>query len=156
MMFSLAPAKHRPRSWTTLRIQIQNSGPPRSIATSLLRHCRQSACVSAHAVAMPSSHSVVSAEVDHPGATVWCCLPAYKKRFVKKFFSFIPSNHIFELLSFRFENAQAWNGRARLLLFHLCIGTICSWRILVVGWPEEKDSQVSQQASSKRIQQRRK
>ena len=99
-------------------------------------------------------------------ATVWCrqrwtiqvpqCLGAFVAGKLLGFYSsvfYILSNHIFELLSFRFENAQP--GRARLLLFHLYWDDLlivgCSWRILMLGWPEEKDSQVSQQRR-KRLQ----
>ena len=135
MMFSLAPAKHRPCSWTTLRIQIQNSGPPRSIATSLLRHCRQSACVSAHAVAMFLSYSVVSAEVDHPGATVpksicvfWQLLAGFctnEQKYQEKstFKPYIRTALVFEKKKDQLSSSSlcltAKLGRARLLLFHL-------------------------------------
>ena len=102
-----------------------------SLATSLSK-APAWVSMSVHAVAMSSSHSVVSAEVDHPGAT---CLRAFLSS-GSFWLGFVPwssvfyilSNHIFELLSFlkkkdRVESSSlclvAKLGRARLLLFHL-------------------------------------
>ena len=78
-----------------------------SLATSLSK-APAWVSMSVHAVAMSSSHSVVSAEVDHPDATVpksicvfWQLLAGFctNEQYSSVFFKIL-SNHIFELLSF--------------------------------------------------------